>query len=59
MNWKILKELENQLQNLLLKEFKSVKNIQTKPREELAKIIGLSKAKMITGYFIGESENEE
>ncbi len=44
---------------LLLKEFKSVKNIQTKPREEIAKIIGVSKAKMITGYFKGESENEE
>lgn len=44
---------------LLLKEFKSVKNIQTKPREEIAKIVGLSKAKMVTDYFNRESENRE
>ena len=43
----------------LLKEFKSVKNIQTKPKEEIAKVIGLSKAKMLVKYFNRESENGE
>ncbi|HLL42051.1 MAG TPA: helix-hairpin-helix domain-containing protein, partial [Segetibacter sp.] len=43
----------------LLKEFKSVKNIQTKPKEEIAKVIGLSKAKMVVKYFNRESENGE
>src|SRR3954447_2445389 len=43
---------------LLLKEFKSVKNIQTKTREELALVIGLSKAKIITTYFNPESQKE-
>ncbi len=36
---------------LLLKEFKSVKNVQTKSQEQIAKVIGLSKARMITSYF--------
>lgn len=38
----------------LLKEFKSVKNIQLKSKNELAEIIGLSKAKLIIEYFTGE-----
>lgn len=41
----------------LLKEFKSVKNIQTKSRKELARVVGLSKAKIIRDYFNPESEN--
>lgn len=43
---------------LLLKEFKSVKNIQTKSREELALIVGLSKAKLIISYFQPERVGE-
>ncbi len=35
----------------LLKSFKSVKNIQSKSEEELVKVIGLSKAKMIVAHF--------
>ena len=35
----------------LLKEFKSVKNIKTKPVEELAKVIGKSKAELLVSYF--------
>ncbi len=35
----------------LLKAFKSVKNIQSKSEEELVKVIGLSKAKMIVAHF--------
>ena len=41
----------------LLKEFKSVRNIQTKSQEEIAQIVGLSKAKVITSHFDPESEN--
>jgi len=43
---------------LLLKEFKSVKNIQAKSGEELALVIGLSKAKIITSYFNPDRKNE-
>jgi len=43
---------------LLLKEFKSVKNIQTKSQEELGLIIGLYKAKIIRNYFHPESVGE-
>ena len=35
----------------LLKKFKSVKNIKEKAVEELAEVIGLSKATIIKGYF--------
>jgi excinuclease ABC subunit C len=35
----------------LLKEFKSVKNIQVKSQEELTKVIGLSKAKLVIEHF--------
>lgn len=35
----------------LLKEFKSVKNIKQKSQQELAKVIGLSKAKLVTEHF--------
>lgn len=35
----------------LLKEFKSVKNIQSKSQEELSKVIGLSKARIVTEHF--------
>ena len=37
--------------DLLLKKYKSVKNIKEKSAEELSSIIGLSKAKIITNYF--------
>lgn len=35
----------------LLKSFKSIKNVQSKSEDELAKVIGLSKAKMIVAHF--------
>jgi len=41
----------------LLKEFKSVKNIQLKSEEELAKVIGLSKAKMVKEHFLQTRSN--
>jgi excinuclease ABC subunit C len=37
--------------DLLLKEFKSVKNIQGKSFEELKHVIGDGKAKIVSGYF--------
>jgi excinuclease ABC subunit C len=36
---------------LLLKEFKSVKNIQTKTKEELITVVGNAKASLLTNYF--------
>jgi excinuclease ABC subunit C len=38
--------------DLLLKEFKSVKNIRKKSMEELTNIIGKGKAKIVAGYFL-------
>ena len=40
--------------NLLLKTFRSVNNIKLQPEEELAKWVGISKAKLIRKYFEGE-----
>ncbi len=37
--------------NLLLKQFKSVKNIKTKSMEELAEVIGNAKADLLMQYF--------
>jgi excinuclease ABC subunit C len=37
--------------DILLKEFKSVKNIRDKNQGEIEKLIGKSKAEMITNYF--------
>ncbi|MDP4261094.1 MAG: excinuclease ABC subunit UvrC [Bacteroidota bacterium] len=37
--------------NLLLKEFKSVKNIKHQPKDDLAKLIGKAKAEMVINYF--------
>ncbi len=39
--------------NMLLKEFKSVKNIKEKTEEEIARIIGKAKADIIIQYFKG------
>lgn len=39
--------------DLLLKEFKSVKNIKDKPENELANIVGKAKAAVIINYFQG------
>ena len=37
--------------DVLLKKFRSVKNIKEKPVEELAAVVGIAKAKIITNYF--------
>ena len=41
---------------LLLKEFKSVKGIREKNIDELSNIIGRSKAKIVTGYFLKDNQ---
>ena len=42
--------------NLLLKTFRSVNNIRQQPVEELAKIVGHSKARMVKDHFRREEE---
>jgi excinuclease ABC subunit C len=40
--------------NLLLKTFRSINNIRLQSEEELAKVVGTSKAKLLKGYFTRE-----
>lgn len=42
--------------NMLLKTFRSINNIKQQPEEELAKIVGSSKARLVKNYF--DSENK-
>ncbi len=42
-----IKGIGKETSNLLLKEFRSLKNIKNKPVDELAKIIGIKKAKIV------------
>lgn len=44
--------------NLLLKTFRSVNNIKQQPEEELAKVVGASKAKVVKAFFEKGEENE-
>ena len=41
--------------NLLLKTFRSINNIKQQPEEELAKVVGTSKARIVKGYFSKEA----
>lgn len=43
--------------DLLLKTFKSVKNIKQKSNEELAAVVGVSKATIITNYYVNATSN--
>ena len=43
--------------NLLLKTYRSINNIKQQPEEELAKLVGASKAKVVKGYFQSDHEN--
>jgi excinuclease ABC subunit C len=43
--------------NVLLKTFRSVNNIKQQSEEELAKIVGLSKARLVKNYFNSEEES--
>lgn len=46
-----IKGIGSQTANLLLKTFRSVKNVQEQPLEELVKLVGAAKAKIIRAYF--------
>jgi len=46
-----IKGIGNATANLLLKTFRSVNNIKQQPVEELAKIVGASKAKVVKEHF--------
>jgi excinuclease ABC subunit C len=37
--------------DILLKQFRSVKNIKEKTQEELAELVGNAKAKLVYSYF--------
>lgn len=52
-----IKGIGSSTANLLLKTFRSVNNIKQQPEEELAKIIGASKAKLVKNYFNSEEES--
>jgi excinuclease ABC subunit C len=43
--------------NILLKTFRSVNNIKQQSEEELAKLIGISKAKLVRDYFNSEEKS--
>jgi len=46
-----IKGIGSNTANLLLKTFRSINNIKNQPEEELAKIVGISKARILKGYF--------
>ena len=46
-----IKGIGKETAGILLKEFRSVKNIKTKSGEELAKLIGNAKAKIVFDFF--------
>jgi excinuclease ABC subunit C len=46
-----IKGIGNNTANTLLKTFRSVNNIKKQPVEELAKVVGVSKAKLLKAYF--------
>jgi len=51
-----IKGIGNSSANLLLKTFRSINNIKQQPESELARVIGVSKAKILKNYF---EENKE
>ena len=52
-----IKGIGNTTANLLLKTFRSINNIKKQPESELARVVGVSKAKIIRNYF--ENPEEE
>lgn len=51
-----IKGIGSSTANLLLKTFRSVNNIKQQSEEELAKLIGASKARLIKNYFTSEDD---
>jgi excinuclease ABC subunit C len=43
--------------NILLKTYRSVNNIRQEPEDELAKLVGLSKARLLKNYFNSKEES--
>jgi excinuclease ABC subunit C len=52
-----IKGIGSSTANILLKTFRSVNNIKQQPEEELAKLIGASKAKLVKNYFNSEEKS--
>jgi excinuclease ABC subunit C len=52
-----IKGIGNNTANLLLKTFRSINNIRQQPESELARVVGVSKAKIIKSHF--ESPDHE
>jgi excinuclease ABC subunit C len=53
-----IKGIGSQTANLLLKTFRSVNNVRKQPEAELAKVIGLSKARLLLAHFNREEESK-
>lgn len=46
-----IKGIGNNTANILLKTFRSINNIKKQPESELARVVGVSKAKILKAYF--------
>lgn len=46
-----IKGIGNNTANILLKTFRSINNIKQQPENELARVVGVSKAKILKNYF--------
>ncbi|GAA4744716.1 excinuclease ABC subunit UvrC [Flavisolibacter ginsenosidimutans] len=53
-----IKGIGNNTANILLKTFRSINNIKKQPESELARVVGVSKAKILKNYFEQQKENE-
>jgi excinuclease ABC subunit C len=51
-----IKGIGNNTANVLLKTFRSINNIKQQPESELARVVGVSKAKILKNYFGKEDE---
>ena len=51
-----IRGIGNNTANLLLKTFRSINNIKQQPESELARVVGVSKAKILKNYFQGNEE---
>jgi len=54
-----IKGIGNNTANLLLKTFRSINNIKQQPESELARVVGVSKARIIKSHFNGGDGNTE
>jgi excinuclease ABC subunit C len=52
-----IKGIGNNSANLLLKTFRSINNIKQQPESELARVVGVSKAKILKNYFEQDTDN--